>query len=167
MVSLVQHFHPLDESRNKSTFLVNKAKTRHTQFSKNISCCCCVFEHAHRLHPSGEVKDAYGTFELATKYFRSCFHIFHVFETFTMTLGFRPALVTIAEDVGFSERYMKGELLHKDGIWTKAREYFTAVLERMLLYVINSAQDGNRDPELPDLRLITRRILKAVSNFSK
>ena len=81
-----------------------------------------------------------------------------------MTLGFRPALYDLAAEIGFSRNYMAGILLNNNGIWTRAREYFEDVLERMLMYVIDRAQRGNRDPEMPDLRIITNRILRAVSN---
>ena len=81
----------------------------------------------------------------------------------TMTLGFRPALYELAAEIGFSRNYMAGILLNNNGIWKRAREYFEDVLERMLLYVIDWAQRGNRDPEMPDLRIITNRILRTVS----
>lgn len=80
-----------------------------------------------------------------------------------MTLGFRPALYELAAEVGFSKRYMGGILINQNGIWKKAKDYFSAVLERMMVYCIDRAQTGNRQPELPDLRIITNRILRAVS----
>lgn len=82
-----------------------------------------------------------------------------------MTLGFRPALVHLAEQQGLSEYFMRHMLKDKNRVWRDSRKYFEAILERCMMLAVDMALQENRSPHVTHIRIVVQRILRQVCNI--